>query len=388
MNPNASQNIAKSKKWLAESVFPLWTKNGLDARTGGFAEALSWDAQPLEMPRRAMVQSRQIYSFRIGLQLGCCPADSARAVIARAAAQLVERYSLPSGAFIHAVDAAGKPQNERPDLYTQAFALFGLANAYAVAPDPALKRRALALAGYLRRERRAPGGGYTEIENDAFVLRSNPHMHLFEAALAWMAADPDPLWKELAEEVLNLCLAKFIDPRSGALCEQFSDGWAPVRAEGHFFFEPGHHYEWSWLMMLHEELTGRKLGPVRDRLFQLAETCGISPLGNAFDEVWDHGVVKKRSSRFWPQGERTKAAVRLGARSAKERQAGFARAADGAFAALFRFLEVPKPGLWRDTLLEDGRFREEPAKASSLYHIINACDEYIAFRPGLQDPAV
>ncbi len=388
MSSIPARNIEAARSWLAGQVFPLWAAKGIDPRGGGFIEALSLTGEPLDVPRRAMVQARQIYSFRTGMKLGCLPEGAARAAIGSACSALLERYSLPSGAFIHSVDAAGKPKNGQADLYTQAFALFGLANAFAVAPDERLKRRALLLADYLRRERRAPGGGYTEIENGAVVLRSNPHMHLFEAALAWMQADPDPRWRELAEEVLNLCLKKFIDPETGALCEYFQGTWEPVRTDGHFLFEPGHHYEWSWLMMLHEESTGRDLGRVRTGLFQAAEKHGIGRERLAFDEVWSHGVPKKRSSRFWPQGERVKAAVRLGARAPESARGEYARAADDAFGALFRFLQAPTPGLWRDTLLETGGFREEPAKASSLYHIINAFDEYIAFRPEMPSAVV
>jgi mannose-6-phosphate isomerase len=39
---------------------------------------------------------------------------------------------------------------------------------------------------------------------------------------------------------------------------------------------------------------------------------------------------------------------------------------------LWRYLETPTPGLWRDKLEEDGRFVEEPAPASSFYHLMAA----------------
>jgi mannose-6-phosphate isomerase len=208
-------------------------------------------------------------------------------------------------------------------------------------------------------------------------------MHLFEAALSWMQADTDPRWKDLAEEVLELCLSRFIDVESGALCEQFGKDWRPRRTDGNFFFEPGHHYEWAWLMTLYEEATGRDLRSVRHRLYQVSETCGLSPCRNAMDEIWSHSVPKTKSSRFWPQCERIKAAVRFGAHAPKNQQATFALASDEAMDALSKFLRVPLPGLWRDTLLESGEFREEPAKASSLYHIINALHEYRLLRPSL-----
>ncbi|MFI5363038.1 MAG: AGE family epimerase/isomerase [Elusimicrobiota bacterium] len=385
MNPSAAEQISRSKDWLSKRVFPLWLERGIDHRGGAFVEALSLKGEAIDLPRRALVQARQIYSFRTAARLGFIPENAAREIVGRAAGHLVDRYSVPSGAFIHSVDVAGKPHSERLDLYTQAFGLFGLANAYALLHDEGLKKRASALAAYLSRERRAPDGGYTELENGAMVYRSNPHMHLFEAALAWKAVDPDPRWKTLADEVLELCLARFFDANSGSLCENFQEGWALSRTDGRFFFEPGHHYEWSWLMLLHEEATGRDLSAARAALFRTAEEFGRGPQGDAMDEIWSDGAPKKKSSRFWPQCERIKAAVRMGARAPKSEQARFARAADEAAAALFRFFEVPTPGLWRDTRLESGAFREEPAKGSSLYHIINALDEYAAFRPVLTD---
>ncbi|MBI3289039.1 MAG: AGE family epimerase/isomerase [Elusimicrobia bacterium] len=378
--PPPEKTIERCKTWLSDHVFPLWTQSGIST-DGDFLEALSLDGEPIDLPRRAMVQARQIYAFRVGAALGACPAARARVIVARAAARLIDRYSLASGAFIHSLGTDGSPRG-KPDLYTQAFALFGLANAYAVSPDEALKRRALAVLDYLQRERRALSAGYTEFEGDELVLRSNPHMHLFEAALNWMQVDPSSCWSDLAGEILHLCLGAFIDPDTGALCERFQAEWKPERVDSRFFFEPGHHYEWSWLMTLHQELTGSPC-PSAGRLFQIAEKAGLNPDGFAWDEVWSHGVPKKRSSRFWPQGERVKAAVRLGVHAPQTEQVAYARAADQALDALLRFLETPTPGIWRDTRLESGVFREEPAKASSLYHIINAIDEYVALRPRL-----
>ena len=48
-----------------------------------------------------------------------------------------------------------------------------------------------------------------------------------------------------------------------------------------------------------------------------------------------------------------------------------AHSAAAAQRALWRYLTPD--GLWRDKLLEDGRFIDEPAPASSLYHILVAC---------------
>ena len=46
-----------------------------------------------------------------------------------------------------------------------------------------------------------------------------------------------------------------------------------------------------------------------------------------------------------------------------------------AYDGLWRYFEGLRPGLWRDRMREDGGFVEEPAPASSLYHIVVAFTE-------------
>lgn len=363
--------IQRSKNWLSEYVFPLWLKNGVDWERGGFVESLSLEGEPQDVPRRGMVQARQIYSLRIALEMGVVPPDVAKKAIAQGVRSYLRDFSHPSGAFHHSIDRARKPLGATLDLYSQAFALFGLANAFATVDDESLrveiKERAKKLVRYLTTERRAEGGGFTEFSDGKIAYQSNPHMHLFEAAVAWMEADPhDATWKSLADEVLELCLSKFVDSPSGALAEFFIEGWSAQTEGGRFVYEPGHQYEWSWLMGRYQALTEIDLSQIRNRLFELSERTGIHPKRRAVvDQIWSDHQPKLNTSRFWPQCERAKAAAQLGQWAAAEE----------AMIALFRFFELPKQGLWYDTWEESGQFRDQPAKASSLYHIIGAMSE-------------
>ena len=84
--------------------------------------------------------------------------------------------------------------------------------------------RRLAIAAYtlvetLRREFAHPPGGFREDREGRLPLRANPHMHLLEAALAWLAIDPSPVWRHLADEIVALCRERFIDRDTGALRE-------------------------------------------------------------------------------------------------------------------------------------------------------------------------
>jgi len=132
-----------------------------------------------------------------------------------------------AGSFAHAIGLDRKIPNESTELYTQAFVLFALAQTYSLTRDEKYKTRAKKLMNYLNRERRAPGGGYTEIKEGKTLYQSNPHMHLFEASIAWMATDTDPEWQMTADQIVELLLHKFIDEKTGALCEHFSENWIP-----------------------------------------------------------------------------------------------------------------------------------------------------------------
>lgn len=370
--------IERVQDWLTKDALPLWLKNGVDWKNGGFFESLSLDGEPQDVPRRAMVQARQIYSFKVAKDLKLCDADQASRAIELGVRSLINDFSHKSGGFIHSIGIDRQPVNSTLELYTQAFAIFGLAHAYAQTAQPEFKSRAKDVIQYLSRERRVNGGGFTEVKTGT-TYESNPHMHLFEAALEWMEIDTDPEWKLLADEILDLALSKFIDPATGALAEFFSDSWLPLLENGKFVFEPGHQFEWAWLMGRHQKITGRNLLAVRTRLFELAERSGVDAKTKmTLDQMWSDFSVKSHTSRFWPQAERVKAAVQLTLEdTSRETAAVHAKSADDALTALFDFLNTPTRGLWFDTREADGTFKRQPAKASSLYHIIGAMSEYL-----------
>ncbi|WP_413585771.1 AGE family epimerase/isomerase [Bdellovibrio sp. HCB274] len=380
MNP--SQRIEFSKNWLTNDVFPLWSGKGIDRKNGGFEENLTFEGEPMDMPRRAMVQSRQIYSFLTGLRMNTVSKDVATFAVNQGVRYMIDKFQQPSGAFIYSVLPDGTPKSMNPDLYTQAFALFGLAQAYQMDPKPEYKTRAKDLVKYLYRERSVKAGGFTELDEKGNIsYKSNPHMHMFESAIAWMQIDKDQEWWKLGDELATLALTKFIDSQTGILGEYFDENWNPLRENGKFVYEPGHQFEWSWLFSLYQDLTGKDCKAVRHKLFLSADKHGTDPVRKiAFDEMWSDFTPKLTSSRFWPQGERIKAAVRLATEVPASDQAVYHKAADDAMDTLFKFLATPKKGMWYDQLSAQDTFSGNFSKSSSLYHIINALEEYVNLR--------
>ena len=368
-------------RWLTSDALPIWWTKGADHEHGGFYELLSLEGEPVIVDRRARVQTRQIYSYAAGGKLGWT--GPWREAMSHALDFFLERYRLPSGLFRTKVHADGSPADDTVWLYDQAFALLALSEASQALPDrrSALRAQAHHIIEKLQ-ARRLPAGGFSEAAKDN-PYQSNPHMHLLEAALAWSVIDNDPVWNALVDEIVGLALTKFID-QNGALHEFFSEDWSLEPGVDGRIVEPGHQFEWAWLLERWARLRGRPdARKAARRLFEIGKTHGVDPVrGVALDQLLDDFSIHQPKARLWPQTERIKAAVILaGSADTPEDKAAYIAEANSAVAGLEKYLDVPVKGLWRDKLEPDGRFIEEPAPASSFYHIICAIAELTGSQP-------
>src|SRR5262249_55423778 len=150
-------------------------------------------------------------------------------------------------------ERGGAPADERKELYAHAFAVFALAHyARALGETQALDEARGVLA-LLRERVSAPAGGWFECaDRDWAPLASprlqNPHMHLLEALLALDEVAPDPDARGMADEIFALCADRFVDRAQGCLGERFDARWRPLADAEARQVEPGHHFEWVWLL--------------------------------------------------------------------------------------------------------------------------------------------
>lgn len=368
--------------WLLTAALPMWQANGRNLSTGAFAESIDTDRlTAATTPCRSRVPPRQIYVFIEGKRLGWNgPADE---IASAALNYFFDHHLLPDGTAGAAVDSEGVLADRGFDLYNQAFVLFGLAHAAEAFPDDRgpLLDRAHSLLTLLRSDYGHRDAGFRESNPDSEPLRSNPHMHLFEAALALDAIEDDGTWSELADEIAEHALTRFIDPVSGGLREFFSNSWAPMPDNSGRIMEPGHQFEWAWLLAGWGLSRGRSDAIIAARrLYQIGERHGIDPdrqvVIMALDDTFE---VSDPIARLWGQTEWIKAAITLARLSIGPEQDAYLNDVIRAVGALERFFEGVPAGLWRDKMQPDGAFTEEPAPASSLYHIVCAISELVAF---------
>jgi mannose-6-phosphate isomerase len=368
----AALTLASLKHWLVNDAYPMWWTHGADHVRGGFHERLKLDAQPTDEPRRARVHPRQIYSYAMARELGWHgPADRA---VDHALNFFLKHYPRPDGLFRTLVAPDGTCVNDRAVLYDQAFALLGFAHSYRALGDATLKQRARDLLNVLRGEFGHTLAGFEESKPRILPLLSNSHMHLLEASLAWADLDADGPWLSVAEEIVQLALTCFFDPPTGFLLEFFDREWRPSAGVDGRIVEPGHQYEWAWLLL---RWTARakndRAHETALRLIGLAETYGCdAKRGVVMNTLLTDKVVRDAQARLWPQTEKMKAMCSAALLTGDER---YWSAADEAARGLSAYLNTSVRGLWYDKMNPDGTLIDEPAPASSFYHIVCAIAE-------------
>ncbi|WP_018235816.1 mannose-6-phosphate isomerase Pmi [Ensifer sp. BR816] len=366
-------------RWLAEAALPLWREKGFDAAGGGFVETIDMAGEPTRANRRSRVQPRQVYCFAEAGRRGW--RGDWRSVAEGGLSYFDRVYRQPSGFYGALADADGEIVDPSFDLYNQAFAL--LAFAYLAEVIPERKAEMIGRSNDLRQRLEAhcrhPVAGFEEDNPPRLPLGSNPHMHLFEACLASETVEGFDLvaWANLADEIAHLAMGCFIDAETGVLREFFDHDWTPFPGEKGRIVEPGHQFEWAWLLLRWAERRGNAEAIVKARrLFEIGEAHGIcGKRGVAVMTLFDDLSVADPVARLWPQTEWLKAAIRFAALSDGSERQRYLASASRAAAALQRFLETPIRGLWRDKQKADGAFVDEPAPASSFYHILCAIYE-------------
>jgi mannose/cellobiose epimerase-like protein (N-acyl-D-glucosamine 2-epimerase family) len=373
---NTLKNKAeRARDWLLEAAFPLWAERGFDAGHGQFFETLTLEGLGVAGPTRLRVQARQTYCFALSGAMGWQGDWQARC---RSGARvLVERGLRPDGGTHHRLTAVGGVGDPRADLYDAAFVIFALAHAGKALQSQEITDQAAALADHLEAAWSHPLGGYLEGEVDACPpRRQNPHMHLLEAFLALYETTGKALWLDRAHKIITLFQTRFTHRQTGALLEVFEDDWSPRLEGGLARIEPGHQFEWIWLLERYRKASGIWIDG-SDALLA-AGLSGVSKIGIAVDTVCVTGRNPSSSARLWPQTERLKAHLVLFETATDAQQAQtHAQGAIAAADALWRYLDVPLYGAWRDKFDFVQGFVEEPAPASSFYHIALALSELI-----------
>jgi mannose/cellobiose epimerase-like protein (N-acyl-D-glucosamine 2-epimerase family) len=358
---------AWAQDWLFRAALPLWWEKGFDNAQGGWFDKLDQLGQPLDLPKRLRVQARQSYVYA---EAGRLDWDGPwKTAVSQGVDYMLDRYRREDGLFRASVMPDGRPFDDHADLYDQAFVLFALAAAYDVLGRPTgLHEEALQLLTHLEVALAHPFGGFEEATPRVLPLRSNPQMHLLEALLAWVEVGGGALFDRHARRIVDLACERLIDSKTGGIGEYYDGEWAFDPTNGHVR-EPGHQFEWAYLLHAAGNILDQDHRAACRRLHDFGEAHGIRDGRTIFSTEAD-GAPLDSSSRLWSQTERLRTALLLAPAMEATEQAAAMSAARDAITTLKRMLDTPTPGLWFDRIDAVGTVMNEPAPASSLYHLV------------------
>ncbi len=369
---------ARIGDWLRQRALPLWAEAGVDHQYGGFIECLTLDGTSVvDVPKRLRVQARQIYVFAHAHLLGWKGPwlDVAR----QGFGFMTQHYWHANGGWVFTAERDGTPSDTVREAYEQAFALFALAWLYGASGDSVALDWATRTLAFMDEQLADPeNGGFREAIPDKQPRRQNPHMHLLEALLSLYWATGDGQYVKRAKHLLKLFRERFFDSDTGTLGEFFAHDWRPAPGPTGALVEPGHHFEWVWLLQQYGRITHEDISAEQAALYKFAESHGVDRNdGLAFDGVLRDGSTHDDNKRLWVQTEALKAQI-----------VRIEQGDDAASARLEQLLEclvrryLLDNGAWQDHVRRDGTGFASHAPASTLYHVFLALSEVLRLSEG------
>jgi mannose/cellobiose epimerase-like protein (N-acyl-D-glucosamine 2-epimerase family) len=416
-----------------DCLLALWRDHGWDREHAGFHSRLACaDLAPVRDGfKRLVVQTRQLFTFSDAALRARADASSrapggavsfaGAADIAHATYEYIcgRFWDTKHGGWIYTVTPEGEPLDRRKDLYAHAFVLLALGTYARLAPTSQALAQAEETYALLRQHLVDPDGGYREVATEEWWPEpgprlQNPHMHLLEGALALLeATGEEPLsagarsdgsgssgpshatplgaprsagshsagshsagsgsevWRELANELVALLAERMFAPRPGCLPERFGPGWT-ADPEDPMGLEPGHHFEWVWLLDRAQRLGVPVPEDVARALFAHATRHGIDAVhGGVVDRLTWSGAVADARKRVWPQTEHIKALTTpLGGEAAGP-------TLQSALALCFaRYVDAERGG-WQEHAERAGTIFTDKMNATTVYHVWVALQEAI-----------
>jgi mannose/cellobiose epimerase-like protein (N-acyl-D-glucosamine 2-epimerase family) len=372
---------------FVDSALIKWIGDGFDAERSLFSERLDENGTAISsVPVRAMVQARQVYVFCDAARDGSLVREGEIAL--RSLSTTLRLYA--DNDLSHGVAYSIFPDNRiavsSRDSYTQAFLLFALAAAHRLDGNRQYIQLAKKLDDFIetRLIDHVHGGLFTAFPLIDNEKRQNPLMHLMEAYLFLHEAYPSGRFLDKAAKIVRLFKEKMLRLDRGVLPEFFSRDWSehPDKTLGQFF-EPGHHFEWIWLLAKFDRLTGERNTQIICQLWNTTSTAGVGRRGCYVDAVDFTMTHRKESTRLWPHTEAIKAAIVM-----LTTTDGASDVFESALLSLLdNFLDKPFAGGWTDQLDANGIPTVDYVPASSLYHIYLASAELRRHRGSAEERA-
>lgn len=300
--------LKDSQHYLFNNLLNQWLHHGINHELGYSHESLNhdWSVNPVGRIR-LLSQCRQLYTFSHAYLE---TQDRKWLAPLQPLFDFILSHYWVDKAWIFSLNDDLSIKDRHSDCYALAFVILAFSYYFNATKD----HRALEFIEYthtfLKTQMTSENGGFLEQfpKSDDPVRRQNPHMHLLEAYLAVYKVTQEQRYKDEIKLLLNLLKNHFFDATSNSLIEYFYQDWSVHPSLGSNI-EPGHHFEWVWLLhQAHDIFPDEQYLVIADLLWQKACTHGFDPQGGIYNLIHAQtGETLDAEKRIWPITEYLKA---------------------------------------------------------------------------------
>jgi len=319
MSPSVTTDyLRRIEDDLVQNILPFWMERVVNSEGRSFYGAIANDlAVDPAAERGALLTSRILWTYAAAYAHYREPDYLAMAD--HAYGDLISHFhDEVHGGFWWSVAADGKVLRDRKQVYGQAFALYALAEYHFATGLPEPLEQAKTIYRLIEKHARARHGGYLEAFGRAWEpiadmrlsevdmnepKSQNTHLHVMEAYTRLLAIWPDEGLRTALREIVDVMLARIVDPASGHLGLFFAEDWAPRSDKVSY----GHDIEAAWLLGRAAEVLGdpKLAARISNLALKIADTTlaeGIDSDGGVFNQGGPQGLTDT-NKEWWPQAE-------------------------------------------------------------------------------------
>ncbi|MCB0569242.1 MAG: AGE family epimerase/isomerase [Phaeodactylibacter sp.] len=375
-----------------EAILGWWAQRMPDRENGGFYGRIDGKGRlHPHADKGVILHTRILWSFAAAARVAG-QADY-RSLADQAYRYLMDNFRDPlHGGVFWMLDYQGAPLQGRKQVYAQAFAIYALAEYFALTGSETALEAAFELFWLVEKYSRdlIRGGYYEAFEQDwrpAADLRlsdkepqaaktMNTHLHVLEAYTRLYEVSKDEAVKEGLLQLAYLMHERFLDAGAHSLHLFFTEQWECLSDEISF----GHNIEYSWLsteaaIALKDDKLFDTVGPAAVRMADTVLRTGIDNEGALANEARPGKGITDPDKHWWPQAEAVVGFINAWQLSGENR---FLEAALNCWAFIEKRVKAPKLGEWYWGVGRDGQPMESediagPWKAP--YHNSRMCLE-------------
>lgn len=262
-NPNVTALLALYQQDMeaeAARIADFWLTKAVDEHQGGFIGRMDSAGQiDASADKGSILNARILWTFS-ALYRHTGRAEY-RPAATRAYQYLLTHFiNAEHGGLCWLVDAQGRPQDSRQQIYALAFAIYGLSEYYRATQEPGALQASQELFEWIEAHSYdAEHGGYFEAFTQTGELLDdqrlsdkdrnapktmNTHLHILEAYANLYHIWPDARLAERLRHLLHIFETRIVDAETGHLRLFFARDWTPVAD----LVSYGHDIEAAWLL--------------------------------------------------------------------------------------------------------------------------------------------